>query len=164
MPPSVNPTKHVPCMRVENKREPTQDLTGMTPERSLGLTIRALRESEGRSQDDVAKIMYAYGHKWQQTTMAKTEAGQRPIRVNEMVDLARILNVSPGDLINISVRMSDAGLRFYAALARRNTAKRHVEEARSELSEREANLAQMEQELVEAQQAFEEESATGDEH
>jgi hypothetical protein len=44
-------------------------------------------------------MMAQAGHQWRQTTTAKTEAGQRPIRVNEIVDLARLFSPPPGDLL-----------------------------------------------------------------
>lgn len=126
------------------------------------MTLRFLREQSGRSQDEIAKVMGAYGHSWQQTTVAKTEAARRPLRVNELVDLARILNVSPGDLIDTSIRMSDAGLRFFAAIARRDTARKRVESASAELAEREAYLAEVEAELEEAQAALDQENSKAD--
>lgn len=36
---------------------------------------------------------------WRQTTVAKTEAAQRPLRVNELVSLAAILNARVEELI-----------------------------------------------------------------
>lgn len=70
-----------------------------TAERVLGSRLKQLREAAGMPQAGLAGRMVRLGHSWQQTTVAKTEASQRPIRVNEAVDLARIFGIQVSELI-----------------------------------------------------------------
>jgi transcriptional regulator with XRE-family HTH domain len=93
-------------MLVENEREPTSeggyghDYGPSTAEMALGLRLRRLRDARGMSQEQLARLMSVHGHPWHQTTVAKTEAGARPIRVNEVIDLARVFGLKPGDLLD----------------------------------------------------------------
>ena len=50
------------------------------------------------SQETVADEMRRLGHSWHQTTVAKTEIAGRPLRLNELTDLARILGVRASHL------------------------------------------------------------------
>jgi transcriptional regulator with XRE-family HTH domain len=59
----------------------------------FGETVRLLRQERGLSQDDLAAAMRAEGFDWHQTTTSKTEAAQRPIRLNEAKALADILRM-----------------------------------------------------------------------
>lgn len=52
----------------------------------------------GLSQSHLARLMHDYGHKWYQVTVARTEAGQRPLRLDESIALAAILQIDPEDL------------------------------------------------------------------
>lgn len=72
---------------------------GPTPEQHLGQRVRELREQWGHSQDQLARLMQRAGFKWQQTTVAKTEAGRRPVRVNEAYALADYFGVTVNDLL-----------------------------------------------------------------
>lgn len=61
-----------------------------TPEAVVGRRVKALREARGWSQQELAMRMADTGFSWRQTTVAKTEGADRPIRVNELVHLAAI--------------------------------------------------------------------------
>jgi hypothetical protein len=50
------------------------------------------------SQEAVADAMRQLGHSWHQTTVAKTEIAGRPLRLNELTDLARVLGVRASHL------------------------------------------------------------------
>ena len=76
-----------------------RDRYGGEPERTLAVQARAIREKLGMTQAEVAKEMSARGLRMRQSTIAKIEAGQRPVRVNEAVTLAAILRVTVTDLI-----------------------------------------------------------------
>jgi hypothetical protein len=52
------------------------------------------------SQEAVAAEMHRLGHPWHQTTVAKTEIAGRPLRLNEVTDLARILSVPVRHLVD----------------------------------------------------------------
>lgn len=58
---------------------------------TFGSNMRAMRERKGMSQADLARAMTERGRPWHQQTVAETEAGKRPLRLNETVDLAEIL-------------------------------------------------------------------------
>lgn len=71
-----------------------------TLEDGLGKVLKSAREGRGFSQESVARQMAEFGHSWRQTTVAKTEAGQRPIRVNEVASLAMVLSFPVESLIS----------------------------------------------------------------
>ena len=133
----VNPIQGVPSIPVEDKREPTQELT---PERRLGAVLKLLRESLGLSQDSVAKSMSDFDHSWRQTTVAKTEAGARPIRVNEVVDLARVLGTSSVDLMYQVEQDSEEQARLLLARSQVERAARAEHQALTALAERRMDL------------------------
>ena len=60
--------------------------------------IKNRRMELGMSQEAVADGMRRLGHSWHQTTVAKTEIAGRPLRLNELTDLARILGVRASHL------------------------------------------------------------------
>lgn len=87
---------------VMNEDEP--DGTGLPRERPdaeklAGQRLRDLRQSRGWSQREVAERMKAYGYDWQQATVQRIEAATRPIRLNEVIDLAVMFGVSLDDLL-----------------------------------------------------------------
>lgn len=92
---------------VTNQREPTgdspadrRDKYGGEPERTLAGQVRAIREKLGMTQAEVAREMSARGLVMRQSTIAKIEAAQRPVRVNEAVMLAAILRATVDDLLS----------------------------------------------------------------
>jgi predicted RNase H-like nuclease (RuvC/YqgF family) len=52
--------------------------------------------------------MKAYGYDWHQTTVGRIEAAQRPLRLNEAVDLAALFGVSLQMLLTRAQRELDA--------------------------------------------------------
>lgn len=76
-----------------NQRQPTD------PERVLGVQARAYREKLGMTQDEVADAMNARGFSMRQSTIAKIEGAQRPVRVSEAVALAAVLHADLADLL-----------------------------------------------------------------
>ena len=67
-------------------------------EKLAGRNLRALRTARHWPLREVAERMKAYGYTWHQTVVAKIETGQRPLRLNEAVDLADLYAVSLADL------------------------------------------------------------------
>lgn len=57
----------------------------------LGVRVKDRRQELGRSQQAVAAAMRRFGHPWHQTTVAKTEAGTRPLTLSEAASLAMVL-------------------------------------------------------------------------
>lgn len=70
-----------------------------TPEQVAGERIREIRITRHLTQAALAKAMQALGYNWLQTTVAKTEAAERPLRLNEATDLAGVLGVEVGYLL-----------------------------------------------------------------
>ena len=62
-------------------------------EMRVGLQVRGLRQAAGLSQQFIAQEMTARGFGWRQTTVSKTEAADRPLRVDEAAALADLLDV-----------------------------------------------------------------------
>jgi len=48
----------------------------------------------GWSQEEVADRMRPYGYDWHQTTVGRIETAQRPLRLNELIDLGRLFGVA----------------------------------------------------------------------
>jgi transcriptional regulator with XRE-family HTH domain len=69
------------------------------PEERAGKALRQLRLAQGWSQGEVAVRMTAYGHDFHQTSIAKVEAAQRPLRVRELADFAALYGVAVQDLL-----------------------------------------------------------------
>lgn len=62
--------------------------------------VRRRREAIGVSQGMVAAIMLSYGFRtWRQTTLAKVEAGERAVKLDEAFALAEIYDISLDDLL-----------------------------------------------------------------
>ncbi|GAA0215620.1 hypothetical protein GCM10009527_009350 [Actinomadura nitritigenes] len=130
----------------------------------LGRTLKYLREARQMSQESVAEAMNSAGFSWRQTTAAKTEAGQRPVRVNEVVALAQLFKVSVGDLIEGAGGEWEAHARVLRArsevertgrlafLASREAEDRELEhnDAMAALRAAEADLAKVQQRVVHA--------------
>jgi transcriptional regulator with XRE-family HTH domain len=74
-------------------------LTRPDAERRAGVQLRKLREARGWSQREVSERMKPFGYDWQQTTVARIEAATRPLRLNELLDLAALFSVSLTDLL-----------------------------------------------------------------
>ncbi|HEV2371857.1 MAG TPA: helix-turn-helix domain-containing protein [Streptosporangiaceae bacterium] len=61
--------------------------------------LRALREAANMTQGQLAERMTQLGFSMHQTTIAKVEKSQRPVRLNEAVAFAAVLNVQVTDLL-----------------------------------------------------------------
>ena len=69
-----------------------------------------LRAERGWSQSEVARRMQASGYNWHQATVGRVENGKHPLRLNELMHLAAMFDVSPLRLIVPNVtpdRLSD---------------------------------------------------------
>ena len=86
--------------------EPTGDTSASvpTPEQIVGHQVRLLRQGRGWSQQEVAEKMRAYGYKWSQATVTRLESATRPIRVNELADLAMLFDVPVTQFLDLRAR------------------------------------------------------------
>lgn len=64
-----------------------------TPEQLVARQVRLLRQGRGWSQQEVAEKMRAYRYQWSQATVTRLESASRPIRLNELADLAALFGV-----------------------------------------------------------------------
>ena len=69
------------------------------PESWAGSRFRELRNQRGWSQQDVADRMKAFGYSWSQATMTRLETATRPVRLNEVADLAALHGLKIGDFL-----------------------------------------------------------------
>lgn len=75
------------------------DSENFDAESRFAVRLRALRQAKGLTQLEVAERMNEQGFTWHQTTVAKTERADRPLRLNEVEALALALGVPVVDLI-----------------------------------------------------------------
>lgn len=86
-------------------------------DRTIGQNLAAYRG--GRSQQWVADEMRERGHKWSQSTVWSIEKGERPVRLTEAEDLAKVLQLrDPLDLLvsKPAVSVRDARRAFGMAV------------------------------------------------
>lgn len=77
-------------------------MTALGPEKQIGKRIAQLRIERGWSQQKLADQLKALGGRyanWRQGMIDKTERGARPLRVDEMFDVAGVLGVPPEVLL-----------------------------------------------------------------
>ncbi len=77
----------------EPPSEPADTMKMPTLEQLAGRQVRLLRQSMGWSQLDVAEKMRPFGYEWSQATVTRLEAATRPIRLNELADLAVLFGI-----------------------------------------------------------------------
>ncbi len=72
-----------------------------TPQGRLARRVRQRRVERRWSQAELAAEMSRLGHPWHQTTVAKTERGERDPRFSELLDLARALDIKVERLVEL---------------------------------------------------------------
>ena len=121
------------------------------PEVIAGQRVRALRQGEGWSQQELADRMAREGFPWRQTTATKTETAARPLRIDEAVALARVFDVQIGYLLKTRQATEDATIQRLQRLDQViGTAQREIqqlEESQRHAAER-LQRARTERELV----------------
>jgi transcriptional regulator with XRE-family HTH domain len=103
-----------------------------TTEQLVGRQVRLLRQGRGWSQLDVAEKMRPYGYKWSQATVTRLESATRPIRVNELTDLAMLFGVPVTQFLDSRLQE--------LALDDLDTLKREIEKLTAERVQAQANL------------------------
>ncbi|MFF0770920.1 helix-turn-helix domain-containing protein [Nonomuraea wenchangensis] len=69
------------------------------PEGMFAANMRAVRQQRGWSQHELGTRLVEAGMSLHQSTIARIESGQRPVRLNEAVAMARALGVGLADLL-----------------------------------------------------------------
>lgn len=118
---------------------------------SIGRAVRHYRDEAGLSQTSLARRMQDHAHNWYQVTVARTEAGQRPLRLDEALSLAAILDVSMEDLYQQPSEVDE-----YDLLAAQLSAyERTLAELQYELDAAKKNEATVEARSLEARARYE---------
>lgn len=81
-------------MRVGSRAVNKQTMGNL--ERAMCEKFRHLREERGWSQGELSERLADFGIDMHQTTIAKMEAGKRPLRVSEMFGLSHAFGMPPG--------------------------------------------------------------------
>jgi transcriptional regulator with XRE-family HTH domain len=81
-------------------------------ERVLCQKVAQLREERGWSQAELARRLSAIGFEMHQTTVAKLEAGKRPLRVAEAFALAQVFGLPPLAMFYMPVKGEDHGMDY----------------------------------------------------
>src|SRR5215472_6738402 len=80
-------------MHVMNRQPEPVTANIPTPEQLAARQLRLLRQAYGWSQHEVAEKLRPYGYDWSQATVTRLESASRPIRLNELADLAALYGV-----------------------------------------------------------------------
>ena len=86
-------------MRVMNEAESPGSEAMPSPEQRVGQHLRLLRQRRGWSQQEVAERMRAYGYQWSQAIVTRLESATRPMRLNELSDLALLFEIPVRELL-----------------------------------------------------------------
>ncbi|MGW4638017.1 helix-turn-helix domain-containing protein [Sphaerisporangium sp. NPDC004334] len=73
--------------------------SGDDAEAILGAHVRELRKRHGWTQHDLAQKLESFGFPLHQSAIARIEAGNRPVRLNEAVVLATLFSVDLPSLL-----------------------------------------------------------------
>jgi transcriptional regulator with XRE-family HTH domain len=94
---------------------------------TFGARLRRERERQQVSQASLADSLTYHGVPWHQTTVAKVEAGERPIRLAEATALARLLGIP---LATLAIGHDDerGTWRLRRAIAELERVRRRVDE------------------------------------
>jgi transcriptional regulator with XRE-family HTH domain len=65
-----------------------------------GLAVKFWREKHKLTQSELAARLHLAGWDMERDTITKIEAGNRTVRDDELVKLARVLRCTPNDLVN----------------------------------------------------------------
>lgn len=96
---TLSPWRNSVRLSSVNLMQDGQIRTQHSLEAVLATQLRGARLARGWSQAEVAEKMKSRGYDWHQTTVAKTEASARPLRVNELQALASSLGLSLAALL-----------------------------------------------------------------
>jgi len=123
-----------------------------SPDEVFARRLRVLRERAGLAQRQVADAMTGLGYRMRQTTIAKIEAGQRPVYVGEAVAFGHIFGVGVAGLVT---EPDDPPARDLAsALAHRAGCEQRVRELAGQADQARAVLSHAEVQLVHARMAL----------
>jgi transcriptional regulator with XRE-family HTH domain len=79
----------------------------VNPETVVARNVRQIREARGISQQQLGKDLAFFGVGMHQTTVAKLEAGSKPLRLNEVAAIAHYFDVPVESLWEWSIKDVD---------------------------------------------------------
>lgn len=136
-------------MPVEND----EDRWPIDLEKIVGQRVRQLREAAGLTQQELGASLFLHGEPLHQTTVAKLEAGTRPLRLNDVGALAAFFDV-PIESLWQSEDVVDEELREALAkvheMGKRALAAKRASETASERAKVAAEVAHLAREDLEA--------------
>lgn len=94
-------------MRLESRESNRATMTRL--EMVMIEKFRVLREERGWSQSELSDRLAEFGIDMHQTTIAKLEAGKRPLRVSEMFGLSHTFGMPPGAVFSMTIREENFG-------------------------------------------------------
>lgn len=119
-------------------------MTTTDRDRQIGDALAELRGA--RSQQQLADLMRARGHKWSQTTVWHVENGSRALRLAEAVEVAQLLDIELVDLLEPA-----SGIR---SATRLREATDRVRQTRAQLEATQHEVKVLEVKLSEALQVL----------
>ena len=127
-----------------------------TAEETVGANIKTRRAQLGLTQAQLAEAMQGLGHSWIQTTVAKTEAADRPLRVNEVADLARVLDVRVPELVSTDADWAIESINTTLAMhgANANRLESEIEELNRQVAVKTQALEETRKRIQELQAEF----------
>ncbi|ACZ29625.1 putative transcriptional regulator, XRE family [Xylanimonas cellulosilytica DSM 15894] len=90
-------------------------MTGTVTPLSIGMRVRGARDCRGWNQTQLAEALTAAGWPMGQPTVAKIEAGLRPLRLHESVVVAKVLGTTIVGLLDDS-ELREIGDAFHAGV------------------------------------------------
>lgn len=115
--------------------------------------MREARNALGLSQAAIADLMVHEGHRtWRQSTVAKSEAGERPLRLDEFMTLCVGLEVDPvGAIVELDDEYRRAAQEIRSAEFRVKALHQMIGGAKESLASKEAELREAESHLASLQ-------------
>lgn len=112
-------------------------------EKAMIEKFKVLREEHGLSQAELSARLAELGMDMHQTTIAKLEAGKRPLRVAEMFALSHVFRMPPGAVffMPVSAKMLDGMEELQQAFAEEQRNAREVREHLAALIEQTIDTA-----------------------
>lgn len=93
-------------------RAATARQAALDHEARMGRRMQMLREERGWSQADLAERLAEVGWPVHQTTVAKLEAGRRPLRVAEVYALSLIFRIPAASFFYLSTETESPGMAY----------------------------------------------------
>ena len=140
---AVKPVANVGSMPMEHETpESAMDERPQTA-RILGTNVKTLRQARGWTQVELAGRLSQLGIDLHQTTVAKLEAGNRPVSTDELHALASVLEVEYEHLMpaRVSLRDESEALRTARLTSELAQAEHRLAEQRADEASEEANRA-----------------------